>query len=114
MPCYYYDDREIAAIEQNRMQRVTHERNELTRMLCEVMTRIEDIEEQENVAWFSGTRPKIEGLDEWWSEHQRLDALRLEEERRIKEAKEAAREREQLVKQALEKLSDKEKAALGV
>jgi hypothetical protein len=72
----------------------------VTRMLCGVMHGIGDDATNEVIR-------NVEGLKEWWTEHQRLDALR--------EANERKEEMKRQLKQtALAKLSDVERKALGL
>ncbi len=54
--------------------------------------------------------PNIEGLENWWNEHKKWDELRL-----IREANQRReKEKQELINNALKKLTDKEKEALGL
>lgn len=88
MPCEYE-----SPLDRERRQR--NELDKLTRMLCETCKQ----------ATRTGItlRPEVRA---WWEQHQKADARRLEEEA------EAARQ-DQLRNQALTRLSDEERKALG-
>lgn len=119
MPCRDYMDEhdnrnyQIAAVEQK--NEILQKRlDNVTRLLCGVMHQLE----QEGVTSIISAQHDVDGLKEWWTEHQRLDALREEQERKAEEKRRLKQEREQrtqAVKQAaLAKLTKQEMWALGL
>lgn len=106
----YFDFQQI---EQDRSN-IKAELDKTTQLLCSTLRQIEhnefnntnDITETMLPHEFS----KITGLTEWWIEHKKWDELRLiREENKRKEL-----ERQELIKSALNKLTDIEKTALGL
>lgn len=83
----------------------------VTRLLCGVMHNIGDDATDEVLR-------NVGGLKNWWTEHQRLDALREAQERAAQERRERKRlkqEKQQQLKQAaLQKLTAEEMRALGL
>ncbi len=69
-------------------------RQNVTRLLCEVMTHMESVLPATHLVVLG----KVEGLERWWTEHKRLDAERLEREQQQAEEK-------RLRQQALGKLT---------
>lgn len=84
--------------------------NQLTRMLCSLCSRIE--EQGEDL--ISG----IDELEDWWTEHKRLDAIRIQKEKLEQKRKDdiakMKRKLEKKRQSALSKLTDDEIAALGL
>lgn len=91
MPCRYYTDAEEAEIATNQLHK-------LTRLLCRACTLLE-----------SAGRKKQMGreLSAWWNQHQAEDRARKNEQREV-------RKKNALRKQALKKLTPKERQALRV
>lgn len=115
MPCYSPDTSHDDAI------RCGKERDDLkksldavTNLLCATLRQIE-YNKLHNKNDITGTLLpnefiKIEGLNDWWSQHKKWDELRL-----IREAnKRKEQEKQQFIKNALTKLTDEEKKALGL
>lgn len=83
----------------------------VTRMLCEICTVIEEHHPDSAIQQSAGA---INGLRGWWDKHQKLDAKRREKERQLAEAAAAELSRVELAKQALNKLTYEERKALGL
>jgi hypothetical protein len=77
--------------------------DKVTAMLCGVMRRLETGYPEH----CTRLTESIVGLDEWWTEHKRIDAERAKREAEL------ARQQE-MKKAALDKLTDEEKRALGI
>jgi hypothetical protein len=88
MPCGFFDPCDSSDLYK--------ELNEVTQLLCTACKILEATHSLDN-----------KELRYWWKKHQEKDRVREESERR--EA-----EKEQLKKQAISKLTDKEKEALGL
>lgn len=118
MPCQNYMDdqaaRDYARKDLQQKNNVLQKRlDNVTRLLCGVMHQL-----QEGHTSLQGATEKVDGLNKWWTEHQRLDALREAQELAEKKRKEAKKRKEQLQRQlmesALAKLNDDERRALGL
>jgi hypothetical protein len=72
------------------LKKLIAERNELTRMLCELCGLCDDMK--------SGVVRTVPGLYAWWNQHKESDAKR----------------KERLKKKAISKLTDEELEALGL
>ena len=116
MPCRdYMDDHASHAYqvaEANKKCEILRKRlDNVTRLLCGVMHELE----QEGVI---SAQHELVGLKEWWTEHQRLDALREQKERKAREEKQkklaAKRAAERAKANALSKLTPEERKALGL
>jgi hypothetical protein len=82
-------------------QRLDH----VTRLLCEVMTKID--REYNDQLFFHA----VDGLEQWWTEHQEQDRKRKDREDQEK----AAFQRQQALKAgALAKLTPEERKVLGL
>ncbi len=93
MACTYYSDDDYL-----RMARA--EREQLTRMLCEVCTRLD-----------AEALAAIPELPEWWRKHQEDDRRRAEHERA---AVESEAQHKATKRAALAKLTHAERRALGI
>lgn len=107
MPCHSYEisDTEIRLSKER--DQLKQELDTVTRLLCSVLRSIKFGE-----VYVDLTKDviNIEGLEEWWNEHKKWDELRL-----IREANQRKeQEKQELINNALAKLSDKEKEALGL
>lgn len=114
MPCYSYEPSEEEAMRNDAHNKNKQELDTVTRLLCSTLRQIENNKSQNLNDITATDLPseflKIEGLSDWWTEHKKWDELRLiREENKRKEL-----ERQELIKKALKKLSDKEKEALGL
>lgn len=74
MPCTYVESAEEIRIRlQKENARVIapykHETDKVTRLLCSVMTNLED-------DLISSLKRKVPGLSEWWKDHQAKDAAK--------------------------------------
>lgn len=78
----------------------------VTRLLCELCTHLEDAKRSDLFA-------SVAGLKGWWEAHKRRDAERREIERQVEEAAAAELRKIELGKQALNKLTNEEREALG-
>lgn len=82
MPCYSHSDQEMT------MSDLRMEIDDLTRMLCEVITTLDD-------CGYLITKKlllrQVKGLNSWWEAHQQLD----EERRRKEEREQAQKNREE-------------------
>jgi len=116
MPCRdYMDDQSAIDYARKDLQQkndVLQKRlNNVTRLLCGVMHGIGDDATDEVMR-------NVGGLKDWWTEHQRLDAIREAKERSDQERRERKRlkaeKQLQLQQTALSKLSDDERRALGL
>jgi hypothetical protein len=120
MPCRDYDfpdtsiANEITGL-QTENRKMKGALDNLTRMLCGVLHTVEDGHvtlTAENIL------DSVDGLEEWWIRHKKLDAIREEKERKeaARKAEKARREEERrkLRENALSKLSLEEKKALGI
>jgi hypothetical protein len=107
MPCHSY---EISAVEislSKERDQLKQELDTVTRLLCSVLRSVKFGE-----VYVDLTKDiiNIEGLEEWWNEHKKWDELRLIREANHRREK----EKHELIKNALAKLTDKEKEALGL
>jgi hypothetical protein len=121
MPCRdYMDDQSAIDYARKDLQEkntVLQKRlDNVTRLLCGVMHNIGDDATDEVLR-------NVGGLKNWWTEHQRLDALREAQERAAqeraaqerRERKRLKQEKQQQLKQAaLQKLTAEEMRALGL
>lgn len=73
--------------------------------LCDFIGRMTQ-EEQERCIW-DGRNAKARHIANWWEEHQRRDAIRIEEARQREQATETRQ-------RALDKLTQAERLALGI
>lgn len=118
MPCHSYEPPEkipyddFLKLEEQRIK-TKEELDITTRLLCATLREIENNKLKGPVI-IGKLLPEaflqIEGLEAWWNEHKKWDELRLIRE----EAKRKELEKQNLIKEALGKLSDKEKEALGL
>lgn len=128
MPCHSYNPEELFnenftytdfLILNQKIEENKKELDKVTRLLCATLRRLET--EHDNNLKADGqfySHPylpedyldEIEGLEAWWTEHKKWDELRLIREEA--QRKEAAKQN--LIKEALSKLTDKEKEALGL
>lgn len=108
MPCnnnYEPSDEEIRLNKESVALKI--ELDKVTRLLCSVLRSIKF-----GYIYVDLTKDvvNIEGLQDWWNQHKKWDELRL-----IREANERReKEKHELIKNALAKLTDKEKEALGL
>lgn len=128
MPCDSYNPEELFnknftytdfLILNEKIEENKKELDKVTRLLCATLRRLET-EHNKNLksAGYSYSdlylpddyADEIEGLKEWWTEHKKWDELRLIRE----EAQRKEVEKQNLIKEALSKLTDKEKEALGL
>ena len=122
MPCHSYDPEESFNktftysnfLELNEtIEESKKELDKVTRLLCATLREIENNKLKGPVITgklMPEAFLQIEGLEEWWNEHKKWDELRLIRE----EAKRKEAEKQNLIKAALNKLTDKEKEALGL
>lgn len=107
MPCHSYEvsDTEIRLSKER--DQLKNELDTVTRLLCSVLR---SIKFGEIVVDTTKDVPNIEGLENWWTEHKKWDELRL-----IREANQRReKEKQELINNALKKLTDQEKEALGL
>lgn len=94
------------------------ELDKVTRLLCTTLRLLENEHHEclkANLQFYShpylpDNYLQIEGLEAWWNKHKKWDELRLIRE----EAKRKEVEKQNLIKEALGKLTAKEKEALGL
>jgi hypothetical protein len=111
MPCVDYEaEREELKNKnlQNKYQIQKSRIDNVTRLLCGVMYEVESTDISTELI------KNVSGLSEWWTEHKRMDALREENERKMKEQKRLEKEQKRIKEAALNKLSEEEKRALGL
>lgn len=98
MPCTYYTPEEEARIEHQEKQKLKAELDKVTRLLCEVMTEVEN----EYHPQFS------KEIKDWWKDHQEKDKARLKaEEAVLKLAKEMQLAKEKKERKLLAELKKK-------
>jgi hypothetical protein len=107
MPCYSYESSEEEAMRNDSHNKTKQELDTVTRLLCSVLRSIKFGDVYVDL---TKDVKNIEGLSDWWNEHKKWDELRL-----IREANQRKeQEKQQFIKNALAKLTDKEKEALGL
>ncbi len=78
MPCTYYTPEEISRQNYEESQKLKAELDKTTRLLCEVMTGLENEGwSPEEVADITKDSPDLQA---WWAEHKKLDEARKAEE----------------------------------
>ena len=100
MPCMDYRDEPSVIIREN-----TDKIDNLTQLLCGVMRQLDT----RGIKLHFGK--DVAGLKTWWKNHQEQDRRRIEAEQQAANEK---RDRKRIRKQALNKLSDEERKALGL
>lgn len=107
MPCSYEESAEEIAAGQKAAKRkliqpYKKELDKVTRLLCSVMTALDEAQEDENcttsedVFNIIGNMPSVQV---WWKEHKKCDKIRMEKEEKNR---------------VLSKLSEREKKILGL
>jgi hypothetical protein len=121
MPCTYYTPEEERDIAHREHTKTAHQLKNIEAMLCGVLSCLEvdggfdRVIDRLDYKEMGVTKKQV--LD-WWHDHQEQDKSRRETEERVRLAREKAaveeRERKRIAKKALEKLTAKEKKAIGL
>ena len=97
MPCSYYTAEESARIEYEEKQKIKAELDKTTRLLCEVLSGMEE--------WPVDPSPE---LQDWWKNHKEMDkARKAEEEATAKRVAELKAKNEKMEEELDRKLYNK-------
>jgi len=101
MPCQSYETGWAKGSDDYEIRRIKREADRLARVACQAMQTLEDMGKADFLLL------KDEEVREWWTAHKEAD-------RKAREAFEARLRREELKAAALAKLTEEERAALGI